>query len=661
MFVHPMPHAVRSCLLAALAVSAWSVDAVPAQDDPALQLRVAVDLQRLETQGRTAKPTSWWWDPAAATVTGHIRRQLALVMRVQPGAWDANGWLGGASGLVVAAYPPQVGQQPVQALVLAKPLPGATAPLAAGPNIAIGVLTGRGHMGSMATVFGPGLWAHGAAEAIARLQEAGATQSSAGIVEMRLDLASTLDWCKTLEASGVSYGLDPVLPGWREVHPQLTLSMDAKDGAWRSNGVLTGFDRGLPVHALAPEVAGLARSGQDFTLAVGIAPEALAALVMNSMGRSQNRAVTQTLGMRLDEALKPLTGDLLLMVRQGQALPEAVLVAGVSGDARPLAQALAALWQGQPQDLPGALGAWLVNTPVGPLLLAVNAQRLVLGSSPEVLADLLAGRPGDRPLPAGVCAVVEADLPKIAASGLPLLLGAAGLWRYELAPDPISELRTLLPAMIRQAWSPAGAATIAGLAEGNGDLETVRGNATVRWPAVDRLRLRGALAAVAPDGTDPLLGSDTLFSIHGRIADGQVTATVSVYRKPDGFHVLEDVGTAPIAVEVLAGRLAGLQRLAGAELTALPALAIRERPGIDRRWLPDAALLARHLAPWVLHIRPTADGLTAEEEGMPLGGMTLLGAAAVLVGVEQPAMLRWHAKAERRRQPDPPAPGKVEL
>ncbi len=656
-----MPHAVRSCLLAALAVSAWGAEAVPGQDDPALQLRVAVDLQRLESLGRSAKPTAWWWDPAATTVTGHIRRQLALVMRVQPGTWDASTWIGGASGLVVGAYPPQVGQQPVQAVVLARPIPGATAPAAAGPELSIGVLAGRGRMEGMATVFGPGLWAHGAAEAIARVQEAGGTQATTSIVDLRLDLASTLEWCKSLEASGVSYGLDPLLPGWRELQPQVTLAMDAKGGAWRSTATLSGCERGLPVHALAPEIGALARSGQDFTLAIGIAPEALTALVMNSMRRSQNRALTQTLGMRLDEALRPLTGDLLLMIRQGQALPEAVLVAGVSGDARPLAQAMAALWQGQPQELPGSLGAWLVTTPVGPLLLAVNEQRLVLGSTPEVIADLLAGRPGDRPLPAGTCAVIEADLPKIAATGLPLVLGAAGLWRYELAPDPLHELRALLPAMIKEAWMPAGAATIAALAEGNGDIESVQGNVTVRRPAADRLRLRGALAAVAPDGTDPLLGSDTLFSIHGRIADGQVAATVTVYRRADGFHVLEDVGNAPIAAEVLAGRLTGLQRLAGPELSALPALTMRERPGIDRRWLPDAALLARHLAPWSVRVRPTADGLTAEEDGMPLGGMTLLGAAAVLIGVEQPAMLRWHAKAERRRQPDPAPAGKIEL
>ena len=104
-----------------------------------------------------------------------------------------------------------------------------------------------------------------------------------------------------------------------------------------------------------------------------------------------------------------------------------------------------------------------------------------------------------------------------------------------------------------------------------------------------------------------------------------------VFRTADGICIMDDPKAPPQLVShaVAEERLRGARRISGPDLGRLPVIPFPELPTFDRRWLPDVAMVVRHLAPWQLEARVDGRTLRYTESGLPAVGvlLTALGTA----------------------------------
>ncbi|MBA2482736.1 MAG: hypothetical protein H0V44_18895 [Planctomycetes bacterium] len=646
--------------------------------DPTAQMQLVIDRGALQAGAKSAKMTSLWWDAAAAPSLTHIAKQLDLLLLGKPAP---IGDLIARLNLVNLAIHAPTADDPDPrlarfALITRHDRVGradSASDLAAAISArieravagAVGPFQGSGNGQWFAGAVGAAL-AFGDAKAIARYAEKGessATLSSKHPAWMTCDLAPTLELVKVLDADGITYGLDPLLPKWREQTPRLTLIAAPKGDEWIGTIDFAATD--VPVHAIDPALGALAVTGRHVRIAAGLEPALVTGLLSNLLSVRTDRELTQLLGMSPGEAAALFTGDVLLMVDASGILPQGALVLAMKpgSDAGPLLSNVANAFQGQKADVPGATSAYLLDTRLGPWGIAVGKGRLVLGNDPDLGQQLLAGTAGDAPIPAGKALVVDIDLPLIAKQWLPLAYQLLSKARLEFGPDPLRNVQFQLPdAMLALHQSVGGQAKASQLLAPPEGMTITRQGATLPW---------GGLAKDFQAQLQPLIGADDAakaldarFSLFGETSQTPPEISATVFRAADGFHICEDDRrgrTRALSAQQLTDRLGGMKRLMGPDPAQLVAISVPARPVLDSRWLPDAAVVQRHLPMYHLEATVSPTGIIAQERGITLGVLSCAGGLLYLGLLQQPRMLQYHALAGDGQGPKKPNKGLVDF
>jgi hypothetical protein len=339
------------------------------------------------------------------------------------------------------------------------------------------------------------------------------------------------------------------------------------------------------------------------------------------------------------------------------------LLLRADADPGALIQAVVAAYQGQKIDADPEIAAYALDTPLGPWGLAVSKRLLVLGNDADLAQELLSGKAGDAPIPGGQVVVADIDLPLIAKQWLPLVYRMVADARLELGADPLGSVQFSVPEGALALSQTLGAtAKLSMLLQPKPPALTLSRNGLAA-PWSPPRELAGQLRALQPEG-DLAVAVDAMFSV---FADQAATpeSFATVMRQGDGWHVCEDDRRGrklPLSQQQLATRLAGLKRVIGPEPDKLRVLAPPLRPSIDRRWLPDLAVVLRHLPTYHLEATLAADGIHAQERGLPLGTVAAALGVIDMALFEQPRLLQYHLRASVHPPATPPAkPGVVEF
>lgn len=390
------------------------------------------------------------------------------------------------------------------------------------------------------------------------------------------------------------------------------------DDAWTAVTTVKGtLVTGL--HPVADDLGHLAQANRTLTLAAGLDPSVVAEAILAALTPGQAAFLQNMLGQRFPEATQLFTGDVLF---QGGAepLPKLALVTRLAPGADPalLAQGVADAFRGVRAQFAGAKAAWTLDTPLGPMTLAWNQERLVLGNDPTLLTPWLAGTPGDMSLPGGLALYGDADLPALAATWLPL--GLAVWPGIALDVDALSQAA---PRLYESALAQVQAKATAwgqSLTAGQ-SISLVRGGVTQTFTVSADLGKRWLPEICGQVPADEALAVYT----------GSDPATVAVVaRTAAGWLILDECRTGrrhAYDAENLTRRLAAIN---------CPTLAIGPAPAqqkpidppprtrLDRRWFPG---FAGQVSAWRLEGKAAAGGTTLKERGLPAATFALMSAA----------------------------------
>jgi hypothetical protein len=691
--MNPSRPRIVSALL--LATGAGLAGADVPQPDPAAEIRVAIDVDAVGSAARDAFPTSLWYDPAEGATVAHVLDQIDLLL----GGGDlksakAVAGLHGVSAVIhapaandpdaqqarwafAARHDDAAGLAAALAPRLPLPLDGAGAPATVDLAGYHGTSQWHWFCGSAtAAAPGPGLLMAGDRLAVQSWGAGSATPPAvappAAPVWMTVDLAPTLAVVRALAGDGISFGLDPLLPRWHSDPAALALGLTPAEGGW--NGSIAFAAPALPLHAIDPSVAALGRKRQ-VRLALGIDPRALTGLIANQLTVAEERDFGAMIGAPAEDAAAVFTGDVIVLADVDGLLPQGAAVFGVRPGRSPAGVVAALVKTFHGEAVPNTTNVWQLETPLGPLGIAYNDQRVVVGNDPTLGADLLAGTPGDAPIPAGRAVCADADLPAIAKLWLPLAWRWLQERRIPLAPEPIPALAFRLPeSALALAQTRGKAAKLAQLLDDNlPPLVLTHDGGALPWK-VETGYLRFHLRHLMPAGdlADDLEHGIALYAAApvGAPAGAPPTIPATVLRLADGWHVMEDDRKGrPAALNdvALAARLHGLDHLLGPEAAQLPVLTPAGIPVFDRTWLPELGRILPKLKPWHLEGTVDADGGKAVETGEPLATLALAFACASMALNDLPHLLHYHLRAVEERdkpppeQAPPPEPGRVEL
>lgn len=578
---------LRPVLLLLLAAACCADEAsLASRLDPAAPFRLALDLDALRS-ATGVRPLGAWWQPEGAAARAHIAAQGRLLARRQPGLAPALSALPDLRRLAVSGRTPGdqgmplalhcQGSDPAVFFAIQDKAPAWTREA-----------DGWRSAGS------PGCDApHPAHPPLRQPIVLQADGSRLAELDRRLALAGR-----------------PRLP-WDLAGARVLVEIGPEADGWQGRCEL-GHDLGL--HPIARSLAGLPRSDRSLRLALGFDPRwGLRQLFSLLPGEGRSFA-TEVLGLDPDRLAESFTGDLLLLASPGQIWPDGALVLGLRPEAavRTLAGNLALLGGGQGATVPGADAAWKLPSQAGEILLAIGSDRLVLGNDHQLVAELLAGRPGDLPLPPGTVAQGAAD-PLFLTTWLPILAQRA---RLPLGTDPWPWLAQSL----RQC-------ALAAVQAGRPPSALLLGEEPWRWEedgmARSLLPARGLLlsllAEATPGGAAELDQALAVYSGEGRqvvlarLDRGWIDLAQPLHRlRPESARQL----------------VAGLQRTLGPDLPQQGLLLRPERPRLDLLWMPSPSVMARHLPPWRLQVAVEDGRLLGQETGIPATSLAL--AVAVL-------------------------------
>jgi len=584
----------------------------PGWRDPAATLAVGLTRAALDA-AISVPPGTWWNDPEARAVRDHVVAQLRraqadaallppLVELAEHGAWAL------LEGFAPAVPPPGV---PRQDELLLHADTGAAAPawrawidreFAGTPPRSLGGIAGGGP---------PGLFlglrdARFIAGPDALVERRGpATPSAAPALRAAADLRPLLrDLAPIIAGDPVWQELLAAAPAWRAWQPRVDAEAGVGPQGWRGTLRLTGTP-GLPLRRLDPGISALARSDRALTVAVGADPALVARLVIGAIAAVQGpfharRAllgIEAVAGAPLPALAALTTGDVLVQVgAEVGPLPAGALVIKLADPARvgALLPAVAAGQGWTPTTVVGAEQAFTWMTPVGAVLIARSADRLVAGNDAVLVAAWCQGAAGDAALPAGAALHLGFDARRL---GPWLSVGLALLAQIDqpLGDDPLRGLDAAIAIGARSA---------------------VVGNVSARLLGPRPLPwVRRLVDNLASDGDGAAL-LDRGAALYERDLPGRRELRL-VLRTASGFLLVGERERPLLDAAGVAARLAGWRQTAGPPAALLPVLTLPERARVDRRWLPPLAVVQRHLPTWRLALWAEADGVGGEEHGLP--------------------------------------------
>ena len=275
----------------------------------------------------------------------------------------------------------------------------------------------------------------------------------------------------------------------------------------------------------------------------------------------------------------------------------------------------------------------ILDTPIGPLQLAVRDNRMVAANDPALLQHWLDGVQGSDPLAPEQTLLAEVDLPTLA----PFLNLLAGLKvDPPRMPGAIDRVGSTL-AEVALAQIQAKATTLgSGLTGEALPIERSTGKGSVRLDPQDALLLAQELTPPPGSSTDAAATAavdatslEQRFAWYAPAAE-PVRKVALVFRSAGGWHLLDDWRkgwTKPFNRGAIVNRLGnfGCPRVVGG--TEIDKLLVSQLPPSIGSWLPPLPILGPNLPPWSLSVQAVPGGLHSQELGLPLATGGLMGAS----------------------------------
>ncbi len=391
--------------------------------------------------------------------------------------------------------------------------------------------------------------------------------------------------------------LDRVLVGWRDAKARLEVAVAAQDGVWsgRASGPLTALRPLTPAFCAAIPAA-------PVRLALNLPPPLLANTVSALAGPHQ-AFINEVLGGDLGAVARLFTGDIALTLTPALPRPQVLIVLGSIPGAElgPVVGNLGDVFRGRGAVVPGAIGAWSWDTPLGSMQAALVPGRLVVGTDPVAVAAALAGDGAPWSLPAGAVADLQAE-----PAGVMALLPFASL----VLPHP-----ALVSDPLERALRELAAAVDPLLATGAVDWGPLLADQLAHHHPAPGLDMR--LAAVFGSALPERLAAACAVYTAAR------QPPVVVARRATGWWAVQGAESGGSFTESrLAGLLAAYQRRLGPELAQLVVLDVAEPPRLELTLLPMTGLAALP-GPWTASLVHAGEGATLTETGLPLGSLFL--------------------------------------
>ncbi len=584
-----------------------------------------------------SKPGSLLLDPKAKPALDHILSQLALLEQdrgVPPLVATATG----AQGLLLHGY---ANEGPMRSpwsepnLLMLFDTGAAQAAwtaywqknLTGGTSASVAGVTGIKQRTFFSAMADGRLWA--GTLAAAKHQEAlpAAPVLSSAPVQLHLD-ASALPAALAASLNTSERDLtDRILPMWEAWTPVGDVVTRVEGEVLVTSATLSGL-KGVPVHAVDPRLANLLRADQQLVLLAGLEPKALALTIGLVLNEGNDRddpdtALVAAVGSDSTALAAAFTGDLAVHGGwQAGPIPLFAAALGTTAQAEAVVTAAAAALGWDEAAVAGATHGWNVFTPAGVLVVALTADRLVLGTEPNLVDAMIAGTPGTLTAEPGAAIDLRVDAPAVARQWLPLAWGMLSAQKEVIGQDPLSVFAYLGYSLGKRAdldGNPIATSELV-LSKNRGGRDWYTTSLAKLWPDGVPAGLDAGVTVLRKVAATPDAPADP-----GTIVNAGNPEALIVLRTATGWILVNQGydrrGDRPaLDAAALATQLTGFTRIAGPEVADLAITALPTLATFDRRWLPPLPVVLAHIPTHRLWVKAAGGVITAEERGLPLFG-----------------------------------------
>ena len=669
---------MKNKALALLAASLFaapygSLTAADARSELAAELApgpyvVSIDLQQLIALGKTAKPTSIWWDPEVRKnrdyITEQIRRAMEMERDIPPFLQTLEH---GIAGIVVGYDSIPESRNPQFAAVLNF---GDAAPdwrnwmHAELPRTdETGAVTNAGSLreyeGYYERTNGDERQATGAfigfkenlmlggMANILKEQPSEAVDASAfqHPVTLHVDLSKIIERVKTITEAGSwdRYGYKQ----WgkfikEDLKPVADITVGIEENKWVGTIEMSGIQahqgqavgdailKTIPTGAMAWLVTNMDLKTMTRQLEPQVPPQVAEMIKMQ-------------LGVDWKEALGWFTGDISIAVKPSVLIPEITSSIAITNKAALLQlieQFLAP--QGQAIEVPGADKAWqfnIPNVPV-PVYVAINDAVIMASSNMMSMSAVLQGQQlHDASSAAGKAMYLDVNVPFIAQTYLPMVYGMTANISEPMQRSPLDRARWAISDCYAKM-----------IQEGQVDAIAFSQQFDNKWTE----RSISALFPKARDVAQTCLDTFSVWSEPGNGNNQRETIKI-FFKTSDGLMVFSGWNRQrEISMEEASQITAGLKQQSGPSLANLPILHVEKPPMFDRHWFPPLHKVIEHMPTYTLSAKSAGPGkVVLREEGLPYMSV-FMGAMATGFWFEtaEREARTMHRKQEEARRDD---------
>jgi len=597
-------------------------------------------LERALVDGLAAsKPGSLLLDPKAKPALDHILAQLALLEQdrgVPPLVATATG----AQGLLLLGYgqegPMRSPWSEPSMLVLFDTGAAQAAwstywqkNITGGTSASVAGITGTLQRRNFSAMAGDRLWA-GTLTAAKHQEALGAAPAlSTAPLQLHID-ASGLPAALAASLGKAERGVtDRILPVWDAWTPVGDVVTRLDGDVLVTSATVSGM-KGVPLHAVDPRLASLLRADQQIVLLAGLEPKTLALTIGLVLNEGNDRedpdaALVAALGSDSTALAAAFTGDLAVHGGwQAGPIPLFAAALGTTAQAEAVVTAAAAALGWEEAPVAGATHSWNVFTPAGVLVVALTADRLILGTEPTLVDTMVAGTPGTLKAEPGAAIDLRIDAPAVAKQWLPLAWGMLSAQKQVLGQDPLSVFSHLGYQVAQRSdfdGSPITTSELV-LSKDRGGRHWFTASLARLWPEGVPAGLDAGVTVLRKTAEPADTPADPNTVPMPNAGPGNAEA-IFVLRTAAGWILANQDRRADrpaMDAATLATRLTGYTRIAGPEVADLAVTTLPVLATFDRRWLPPLPVVLAHIPPHRLWVKASGGVLTAQERGLPLVG-----------------------------------------
>ena len=629
-------------LLAACVIgsSPLQLQAADARDELAAELApgpyvFSLNLQDLISQGKTAKPTSLWWDPEVRKNRDYITEQFERVIASEREAPPFIETLKNGIAAVLVGYDsiPESRNPQFASFMNFGDAAGAWQAWSQRilPRDDNGVITNGGSLRgfdgfyerkngderqptSAFIGFRDTHLAAGMANIIKdKPSEALDASQFKAPVTLRVELHKIIDRMKAISESGSwdRYGYKE----WgkfiqADMKPIADITVAIEDNTWVSDIIISG----VQAHqgpAVGEDILQTIPNGAMAWLVTNLDLKTGIRQIEAQVPAQAAEMIKMQLGVDWKEALGWFTGDVSISVKPSVLIPEINLCVSITRK-----DALLQLFEqfvaphGQTVEIAGAEKAWsfaIPNVPT-PVYVTISDKFIMASNNMMGLSSLLQGQGLlDATHAKGKSMQLEVDVPFIAQTYLPMVYGMTANISEPMQRTPLERARWAISDVYAKMAQKGQVDAIAFSQDLN------------EWS-------ERSIAALFPKARDVAQTCLDTFSVWNSPGDDNNRENMKIFFKTnEGLMVFSGWRRhQAVTMDEAAAMTGGLQQLSGPNLANLPILHVEKPAMFDRHWFPPLHKVIQHLPKYSLGAKSTGPGqVHMREEGLPYMGVLM--------------------------------------